>query len=67
MRVVLFASSMLAAVGQAMKLESLANETAEGAMPDWYAQTDSEQLGNMAAPDLKQLSEKAAKAIDKDD
>ena len=58
MRVVLFASAMLVAVGQALKLESSGYETTDGHMEETeYAQTGAEQLGTpmglggMAIPD----------------
>ena len=78
MRVVLFASAMLVAAGQARQLaqpasmHSLAGETFDS-IPTIFAQTETEQIGGGgpgmlgSTPDPKQLKEKAAKAIDKDD
>ena len=73
MRVVLFASAMLVAAGQALSLasplpQSAAECDAAEGLPTSFAQTEAEQLGAaMGLPDQNQLKDKAAKAIDKDD
>ena len=73
MRVVLFASALLVAAGQALSLASpLVQNAAEcdaaETLTTSFAQTDAEQLGAaMGLPDQNQLKTKAASAIDKDD